>query len=240
MSDPNRPVGPLVADPTPAPQPSRITLTGRSVTLEALQEWHADELFHHVGGVENGWIWDYMGSAPPTTMQTLRTLLASQAQSADPLFWAVRVPGQGVVGFLSLMRMAPAQRCLELGNILFSPILQRTTAATEAVYLLARYVFRDLGYRRLEWKCNDLNQPSKRAARRLGFTPEGVFRQHMIVKGRNRDTAWFSILDSEWHGDTGERGRRGLEAALEHWLDPGNFDAQGKQRKRLEHFRAAA
>jgi RimJ/RimL family protein N-acetyltransferase len=226
-----------VADPTPASRPSRITLTGRSVSLEPLQVSDADDLFPHVGGVDNGWIWDYMGSAPPTTIEGLRTLLASQAQSTDPLFWATRVPGQGVVGFLSLMRIEPAHRCLEIGNILFSPIVQRTTAATEAVYLLARYAFRDLGYRRLEWKCNDLNEPSKRAARRLGFTSEGLFRQHMIVKGRNRNTAWYSILDSEWHG---EEGGVSLEAAFENWLDPGNFDGQGTQRKRLEDFRAAA
>jgi RimJ/RimL family protein N-acetyltransferase len=120
--------------------------------------------------------------------------------------------------------MAPKDRCIEVGAILFSPALQRTRGATEAMYLMARHVFEDLGYRRYEWKCNALNQPSRRAALRLGFTFEGIFRQHMIIKGRNRDTAWFSMLDREWPA---------RKAAFERWLDPTNFDPQGRQKSAL-------
>jgi RimJ/RimL family protein N-acetyltransferase len=118
---------------------------------------------------------------------------------------------------------------VEIGNVLFTPALQATTAATEAMYLMARHAFEDLGYRRYEWKCNDLNAPSRRAAVRLGFTYEGTFRQHMIVKGRNRDTAWYSMIDTEWPR---------VKAAFEAWLDPGNFDEAGRQKRRLEEIRA--
>jgi RimJ/RimL family protein N-acetyltransferase len=122
------------------------------------------------------------------------------------------------------MRIEPAHRVIEVGSILFTPRLQRTVGATEAMYLMARHVFEDLGYRRYEWKCNALNAPSRRAALRLGFRFEGIFRQHMIIKGRNRDTAWFSMLDSEW----AQR-----KAAFERWLDPANFDANGRQKVSL-------
>jgi RimJ/RimL family protein N-acetyltransferase len=127
------------------------------------------------------------------------------------------------------MEMRPAMRVIEIGNIVYSPSLQRSRAATEAQYLLARHVFEELGYRRYEWKCNALNGPSQRAALRLGFTFEGIFRQHMIVKGRNRDTAWFAMLDTDWPG---------RKAAFERWLDPGNFDATGQQRLSLSALNA--
>jgi RimJ/RimL family protein N-acetyltransferase len=133
-------------------------------------------------------------------------------------------------GFASFMRMEPAHGVIEVGNILLSPVLQRTTAATEAMYLMARHVFDDLGYRRYEWKCNAENEPSRRAALRLGFTFEGIFRQHMIVKGRNRDTAWFSILDHEWPA---------RKAAFESWLNPANFDAKGHQLRSLQQVNSA-
>jgi RimJ/RimL family protein N-acetyltransferase len=122
------------------------------------------------------------------------------------------------------MRIEPSHRVIEVGSILFTPRLQRTVGATEAMYLMARHVFEDLGYRRYEWKCNALNAPSRGAALRLGFTFEGIFRQHMIIKGRNRDTAWFSMLDPEWPK---------RKAAFERWLDPSNFDAEGRQRVSL-------
>jgi RimJ/RimL family protein N-acetyltransferase len=128
------------------------------------------------------------------------------------------------VGYASYLRIEPAHRVIEVGSILYTPLLQRTRGATEAMYLMARYIFEELGYRRYEWKCDSRNEPSRRAAERLGFTFEGIFRQHMIVKGGNRDTAWYSMLDSEW----GER-----KAAFERWLDPGNFDAAGRQRTGL-------
>ena len=136
----------------------------------------------------------------------------------------------GPVGYQTLMRIDAANRVIEIGNVLYTPAMQRTIGATEAQYLFAAYVFDTLGYRRYEWKCNDLNAPSKRAAQRLGFTFEGVFRQHLIVKGRNRDTAWFSMLDSEWPL------RR---AAFERWLAPDNFDAAGRQRVSLANLNSA-
>jgi RimJ/RimL family protein N-acetyltransferase len=147
------------------------------------------------------------------------------AASADPLFYAIVDRASGLaVGRAALMRIEPAHRVIEVGSILFTPGLQRTRGATEAMYLMARYVFDDLGYRRYEWKCNALNQPSRAAALRLGFTYEGLFRQHMIIKGRNRDTAWYSMIDTEW------RARRGR---IETWLAPENFDANGRQRTAL-------
>jgi RimJ/RimL family protein N-acetyltransferase len=132
--------------------------------------------------------------------------------------------GGRAVGIATLMEIRPAMRVIEVGHIVYSPLLQRTPLATEAQYLLARYVFETLGYRRYEWKCNALNAPSRRAAERFGFTFEGVFRQHLIVKGRNRDTAWFSMLDSEWPA---------RKAAFERWLSPENFDAAGQQKTSL-------
>jgi RimJ/RimL family protein N-acetyltransferase len=128
------------------------------------------------------------------------------------------------VGYASYLRIEPAHRCIEVGSILFTPLLQRTPGATEAMYLMARHVFENLGYRRYEWKCNALNEPSRRAALRLGFTFEGIFRQHMIIKGRNRDTAWYSMLDSEWPA---------RKASFEQWLAPDNFDSHGRQKQSL-------
>ncbi len=141
------------------------------------------------------------------------------------MFYAIVDRRNGLaVGRAALMRIDPRNRVVEVGNIMYSPALQRTRGATEAMYLLARYVFEDLGYRRYEWKCNALNEPSQRAALRLGFSFEGIFRQHMIVKGRNRDTAWFSMLDSEWPARKRE---------FERWLDKTNFDSQGIQKTSL-------
>jgi RimJ/RimL family protein N-acetyltransferase len=127
-------------------------------------------------------------------------------------------------GYACYLRIDEAHRCMEVGDILFTPAIQRTRAATEAMYLMAKHAFEELGYRRYEWKCNALNEPSKRAAVRLGFAYEGTFRQHLIVKGRNRDTAWFAMLDAEWPA---------RKAAFERWLDPSNFDAAGRQRRSL-------
>jgi RimJ/RimL family protein N-acetyltransferase len=141
------------------------------------------------------------------------------------LFFAILDNHTGVaVGFASYMRIEPVHKVIEVGSILYTPALQRTAGATEAMYLMAKHVFEDLGYRRYEWKCNALNTPSRTAALRLGFSFEGIFRQHMIVKGENRDTAWFSMLDSEWPA------RR---EAFENWLDPSNFDAEGRQKTPL-------
>ena len=158
--------------------------------------------------------------------------MAEASTKADPLLFALVDPATGkAVGHATYMRIEPAQRVIEVGNILYTRALQRTPAATEAMYLMARHAFEDLGYRRYEWKCNAFNAPSRAAAKRLGFTYEGLFRQHMIVKGRNRDTAWFSLLDSEWPH---------AKAAFEAWLSPDNFDAEGRQKARLEDLRATA
>ncbi|KAI7978320.1 hypothetical protein EIK77_001263 [Talaromyces pinophilus] len=230
----NRPVGFAVADPTPAPRPSRITLRGRTVTLEPLQASHAEELFPHIGGTEHGSLWDYKFGGPPVTVNELRIFIAGFEQPESSILWAIRVRAKDVnktklMGYIGLLNIVPVHRSIEVGPVMYSPALQRTTPATESLFLLARYAFRDLGYRRLEWKCNDLNEASKNAARRYGFEFEGVFRQHKIIKGRNRDTAWFSLLDSEWV-------EGGVEAGFGRWLDEGNFDEQGRQKRRLEDF----
>ena len=225
----NRTLGaPVVIDP--ARRPERCTLVGRFVTLLPLAPEHADDLFAFVGGAENAWAWDYMPDGPFFDPQPFREHIARKAQSEDPLFFAIRDnASRKVVGHATLMRVDTANRVIETGNIMFSPAMQRTAGATESMYLLARTVFDDLGYRRYEWKCNALNKPSRRAAERLGFTFEGEFRQHMIVKGRNRDTAWFSMLDSEWPAV-----KRGFEA----WLAPENFDNEGRQKQALAALRA--
>jgi RimJ/RimL family protein N-acetyltransferase len=223
-----RPIGPEACS-RPARRPERLTLAGRFVTLAPLAPEHADALFAVVGGVQNAWAWDYMPDGPFPEIGAFRDHIARKAQSDDPLFFAVLDNTSGrAIGHATLMRVDTANRVIETGNIMFSPVMQRTAGATESMYLLARTVFDDLGYRRYEWKCNDLNAPSKKAAERLGFTFEGVFRQHMIVKGRNRDTAWFSMLDSEWPA---------IKNAFEEWLAPDNFDKDGRQRRSLASLR---
>ena len=209
---------------TPQPahgRPRRAPLVGARVRLEPLDpDRHAAELF--AAAEADPTLWDYLPYGP-FSFDELATHLRAQAASEDPLFFAVVVAGRAV-GVVSFMRIVPEHGCIEIGHIWFGAPLQRTPAATEAIYLLAREVFDGLGYRRLEWKCNAANARSRRAAERFGFTFEGVFRQHMIVKGRNRDTAWYSILDGEWPA---------LRAAFEAWLDPANFDASGRQRAPL-------
>jgi RimJ/RimL family protein N-acetyltransferase len=180
-------------------------------------------------------MFDYLFDEQPDSHASLQAQLERKASTTNPWAYSIllhRSPDDTpkAVGVASLMRMDLPNRVIEVGNILFTTALQRTPAATEAMYLLARYVFEDLGFRRYEWKCNGLNAPSRRAAERLGFIYEGTFRQHMIVRGRNRDTAWFSMLDSEWPSV-----KRGFES----WLDTSNFQSDGKQKKKLEDLRAA-
>ena len=222
------PIGPLV-DPRSAKRPERVTLRGRAVTLVPLDaEAHADSLFHKANGGERDRVWTYLFDGPYADPQVFKASLAAKVQSEDPLFFAIIDNASGeAVGYQTFLRIEPAHRVIEVGNILYTPAMQRTIGATEAQYLFAAHVFDALGYRRYEWKCNDLNAPSKRAALRYGFAFEGVFRQHMIVKGRNRDTAWFAMLDSEWP-------RR--REAFERWLDPGNFDPAGRQKTSLMSF----
>ena len=206
--------------------PARVRLEGRYTSLEPLDATaHADALFEATRGGGNDDLWLYLADGPFDSAAEFRDEIARKAVSTDAVFFAILDPARArPVGYASYMRIEPAHGVIEVGNVLFSRELQGTTGATEAMYLMARHAFEDLGYRRYEWKCNALNAPSRAAALRLGFTFEGIFRQHMIVKGRSRDTAWFSMLDSEWPA---------RKAAFEQWLSPENFDAEGRQRERL-------
>jgi RimJ/RimL family protein N-acetyltransferase len=251
----------------PVPTPAPTTLRGRDVTLEPLNaQRHTQALWQAVRGHDD--LWAYLFEGPFATESDLRLSLEQKQAAQAAVFLAIvpaksRIPegagplgiseGAGAfmplkesenarpsgpassstpsaAGYASFMRMEPALGVVEVGNILLSPALQRTTAATEAMYLMARHVFDDLCYRRYEWKCNAANEPSRRAALRLGFTFEGIFRQHMVVKDLNRDTAWFSMLDHEWPA---------RKRSFESWLDPANFDDQGKQRQTLSEIAVA-
>jgi RimJ/RimL family protein N-acetyltransferase len=214
-------------DFTPARRPERVPLVGTRVRLEPLDPARQlDDLFE---AASDGALWDYMPYGPFTDREAFAAHLEAQAASEDPLFLAVvdRASGRAL-GVVSYLRIEPAHGVIEIGHIWFGRELQRTPQATEAIYLLARHAFDDLGNRRFEWKCNAANEGSKAAARRFGFTYEGTFRQHQIVKGRNRDTAWFSIVDSEWPG---------VQAGFEAWLAPANFDKGGRQRRTLAEAR---
>jgi len=213
----------------PVPLPIREPIYGRTVLLEPLDaQLHAGDIWNAVDGHDEVWQWLFDG--PYASLADLSRDIAEKESAQDRLFFAIISSEVGsAAGYASLMRMEPAHGVIEVGNILLSPALQRTTAATEAMYLMARHVFDDLGYRRYEWKCNAENEPSRRAALRLGFTFEGIFRQHMVAKDRNRDTAWFSMLDHEWPA------RR---AAFEAWLDAANFDENGRQRQTLKEISA--
>ena len=220
-------LGPVI-DARPAPLPQRVTLSGRTVTLAPLTLEHAEPLFKVSHGPERDQVWTYLFNGPFRDLSEFSADVEAKSKAADPLYFAVIDNRDGrPLGYQSLMRIDPANRVIEVGGIMYAPPLQGTIGSTEAQYLFAAYVFDELGYRRYEWKCNDRNAPSRRAAARLGFTFEGVFRQHMIIKSRSRDTAWFSMLDHEWPA------RR---AAFEAWLAADNFDAQGRQKRRLEDF----
>lgn len=227
MSD--RPTGPAVTGfaPPPAPGPARIE--GRFVTLERLDPArHAEDLFAANQGQD--WVWDYLGYGPFADLEAYRAWQAGMADSTDPLFYALRDRASGKVGGLaSLMRIDRNHGVIEIGHIEIAPPMQQTPAATEAISLMIGWAF-DAGYRRVEWKCDALNAPSRRAALRYGFAFEGIFRQHMIYKGRNRDTAWFAIIDSDWPR---------LAAAHAAWLAPENFDASGRQCQSLTSLTAA-
>jgi RimJ/RimL family protein N-acetyltransferase len=210
----------------PCPRPARVVLEGRYARLEPLAPAHTDGL---LAASANAASFDYLFDVPPPGRDDLLAWIEQKAKSEDPLFHAVVDKLTGIAGGRqTFMRIVPEHGVIEIGNILWGSAIARTRIATEALYLAAKYVFEELGYRRFEWKCNDLNEPSKAAARRFGFTFEGVFRQHMWVKGANRDTAWFAMLDRDWPR---------LRAVYERWLEPQNFDAAGRQREKL---RAAA
>ncbi|MDB5512842.1 MAG: GCN5-related N-acetyltransferase [Enterovirga sp.] len=227
------PIGPPV-EPGPAMRPAPgLRLEGRHVVLDRLDPARdADALFRAAAGADAERLYLYLFPPPPSDPAAFQAAIAAMAAAEDPLALAVidRRTGE-TVGHATYMRIEPAHRVIEVGNILYTPALQRSPAATEAMYLMARHAFEDLGYRRYEWKCHALNAPSRRAAERYGFTYEGTFRNHMIVKGRSRDTAWFSITDAEWPA---------RKAAFERWLDPGNFDEAGRQRLPLSKLNDTA
>jgi RimJ/RimL family protein N-acetyltransferase len=235
MSEATTPIG-LCVDTVPAKRPGRTTLTGRLVTLAPLDpRTHGDALYEGTRGEAGERLWQYLFEGPFPDRAAFEMHLQRLAASEDPLFFAILDSGSDstsgrAVGYASYMRIEPVHRVIEVGSILYTPRLQQTALATEAMYLMARHVFEDLGYRRYEWKCNALNAPSRRAALRFGFQFEGIFRQHMIVKERNRDTAWFSMLDSEWPL---------RKANFERWLDPSNFDGNGRQKTTLSRLNAA-
>ena len=220
----------------PVQPPRPVTLCGRSVTLEPLDaDRHSGAIWNAVRGHDEVWTW--LADGPYASESALHAALAEKQASQNAVFLAILPAPNGqlanrpdvpsphpAAGYASYMRIDPAHGVVEVGNILLSPGLQRTTAATEAMYLMARHVFDDLGYRRYEWKCNAENEPSRRAALRLGFSFEGIFRQHMVIKDRNRDTAWFAMLDREWPA---------RKQASEAWLSSKNFDPSGRQLHKL-------
>jgi RimJ/RimL family protein N-acetyltransferase len=225
-----QPVGAALPGWAARPRPPRAPVEGRFCRVEPLDpDRHAVDLFAANSEDKDGRNWTYLPYGPFLTFDLYRDYLAAAARRDDPLVHAIidRADGRAV-GVASLMRIDPAPGVIEVGGINYSPRLQRRPAATEAMYLLMRRVFNELGYRRYEWKCDALNAPSRAAAQRLGFRYEGLFRQATVYKGRNRDTAWFSIIDREWPV---------LRQAFERWLDPANFDAAGRQRAKLESFR---
>jgi RimJ/RimL family protein N-acetyltransferase len=225
-------IGALV-DPLPSERtPERAMLAGADVRLEPVDvAAHSASLYalSHAQP-EDAALWTYLPYGPFAGQGEFERWLEERVRSSDPLFFAViEEPSGRACGMTSYLNIVPANGTIEIGHIWFAPLLQKTRGATEAIFLMMRHVFDDLGYRRLEWKCNALNQASMRAARRFGFTYEGTFRQHMVVKGRNRDTAWFALLDREWLA---------VRAAFERWLHPANFDAAGRQRTSLSALMA--
>jgi RimJ/RimL family protein N-acetyltransferase len=221
-------VGAMV-DPRPAPRPDPVTLEGRFGRVERLDAArHGTGLWKAFSGDDR--LWTYMSYGPFPDAAKFYDWLAERAKHEDPFYYVVVDRDNRAVGIAALVEIRPAMRVIEVGHIVYGPLLQRSPLATEVQYLLACYVFETLGYRRYEWKCNTLNIASRRAAERLGFTFEGVFGQHMIVKGRNRDTAWLALLDCDWPR---------VRSAFEQWLEPGNFDGKERQRRRLEEIRRA-
>ncbi len=218
-----QPVGDAV-DWTPGPRLEPTTLTGRSCRLEPLGDQHVDGLYAALCVDSPPSIWTYMPSGPFADRQAFVVALDQLRSTPAMIPLAVVLPDGSPVGITTYLRIDHANGTTEVGHISFGAALQRTTAATEAMYLMAAHVFDVVGVRRYEWKCDSLNEPSRRAALRLGFTFEGIFRQAVVYKGRNRDTAWFAITDRDWPA---------VRADFEAWLDPGNFDAEGRQRRPL-------
>jgi RimJ/RimL family protein N-acetyltransferase len=227
-SDAKRPVGPVVDPPPPGSKPDMRPLHGRWMLLEPVSvQKHARGLYDSFDGKDaQGHIWTYLGYGPWESFEQFEVWLKEREVLRDPWYYAfIRRDGHLPLGMGSFMRCDAANGVIEIGHIWMSPQLQQTREATEAIFLMIRHCFDDLGVRRLEWKCDALNAPSRKAAERFGFAFEGIFRQHLIVKGRNRDTAWFATLDRDW-----PRVRAGFEV----WLKPENFDEAGRQKHKLQ------
>ena len=226
----DQPIGPALLEWRAPPRPARTVLEGRFCRVEPLDVGrHARPLYDANSLDLEGRMWTYLFSGTFASFEEYLAWLEPRPASEDPLFFAFVDKGRAqAVGTGAYMRIDPANGVMEIGHLAFSPLMQRTPVATEAMYLMMRNAF-ELGYRRYEWKCDALNAASRRAAERLGFTFEGIFRQAIVYKSRSRDTAWYSIIDREWPT---------LDAAFRAWLDPANFDADGRQRRSLAAFRA--
>ena len=222
-----RAVGEIVANKPPGLAPDLRPLFGRWTRLEAVSvEKHAQDLYDSFKDSDpEHAIWTYLGYGPFADFNTFRSWLLERELSRDPWFYAyVRRDTGKAAGMGAFMRLDAANGVIEIGHIWMSPGLQRTREATDAIFLMMRHGFDELGVRRLEWKCDSLNAPSRAAAKRFGFTFEGIFRQHFIVKGRNRDTAWFAIIDKDWPA---------IRKAFQAWLADENFDPEGRQKTKL-------
>lgn len=224
-----QPIGEQLPNWKPPTRPTRTTLQGNHCRLEPLDiEKHARQLFDANQHNRDGSMWTYLPYGPFADFALYRAWLEKSCRSEDPLFFAIIDAADNAIGLAAYLRIDQANGVIEVGHLAYSPLLQQTPAATEAMFLMMKNAF-GLGYRRYEWKCNALNAPSRRAAQRLGFSYEGLFRQAIVVKGHNRDTAWYSIIDKEWPH---------LHAAFERWFAPDNFTADGRQRESLSAFTA--
>lgn len=229
-NDLGQPIGPPLPGWKGVERPPRAPMTGRSCRVEPVDPArHADDLYRANAADPTNRNFTYLTVGPFDSPAAYREWMTGAAAAEDPLWHAIVDAATGkAVGVATYMRIDPKNGVIEVGNINYSPLLQRKPAATEAMYLMMKRIF-EMGYRRYEWKCDSLNAASRAAAQRLGFSYEGVFRQHTVYKGRSRDTAWYAMVDSEWPA---------LDAAYRRWLDPANFDAQGRQRERLSDLTA--
>ncbi|MRS91233.1 GNAT family N-acetyltransferase [Enterobacteriaceae bacterium RIT714] len=224
-----QPVGEALIDWQPRQHPARVELKGEYCSLTPLRTEHAAALFAAYALAPDTRSWTWLLREPDASVEDFTNWVASVCELSDPIhFTVIDNQTNAPVGTLALMRIDAKNGVVEVGHVHFSPLLSRTPMSTEAQYLLMRYVFDTLGYRRYEWKCNSLNAPSRRAALRLGFQYEGQFRQALVIKGHNRDTDWFSLIDNEWEA---------VSRAFQNWLAADNFTADGEQKRSLENWR---
>ena len=232
-NDLGQPIGAPVPEFDGARRPELVPLQGRFCRLEKLEVGpHSESLYEALRADEPGALWTYLGESKPQNLGELSAWIERVSDQSDPAYYALIERSSGrCIGRAAYLRIAPEAGSIEVGSILYSPALQQTPMATEVMYLMMQHAFDDLGSRRYEWKCDSLNEPSRRAAERLGFSYEGLFRQALVYKGRNRDTAWYAIIDKDW-----PQIRKGYQA----WFDPANFDEAGQQKHSLATFIAAA